>query len=271
MRRRVLLRAVPDRRRLVRLPIALVERHAHAAMKRSERLFALVGFLRRRRTGVTVQELAERFGVDARTMHRDLATLRDQGLPLVGEPGRGGGVRLAERDDLPPLGLSVGEALSLWISYRLARLLDPTPVGSDLAPVVDKVLAGVPSARRGAIERVLARVVIGAPAAAHLRRDAGPIDPALYRAIERGFTRAEGLHLRYRDGSGRVSERDVEPHGLLVSSPLWYVLALDPAKGPRAFRLDRILSATPTGTVFTPIDPRDRFDEIREWNLEIRA
>lgn len=69
---------------------------------------------------------------------------------------------------------------------------------------------------------------------------------------------------------GHVSERDVEPHGLLVSSPLWYVLAIDPAKGPRAFRLDRILAAAPTGGTFTPLDPRDRFDEIREWNLENR-
>ena len=241
-----------------------------SAMKRSERLFALVSFLRRRRTGVTVQELAERFGVDARTMHRDLAALRDQGLPIVGDPGRGGGVRLVERDGLPPRGLAVGEALSLWISYRLARLLDPTPIGADLAPVVDKVLAGVPSARRAAIERVLARVVIGAPAASHLVRDAGPVEATLYRAVERAFTRGETLHLRYRDVKGHVSERDVEPHGLLVSSPLWYVLAIDPAKGPRAFRLDRILAAAPTGSMFTPLDPRDRFDEIREWNLENR-
>ncbi|MCA9615173.1 MAG: WYL domain-containing protein, partial [Myxococcales bacterium] len=77
--------------------------------------------------------------------------------------------------------------------------------------------------------------------------------------------------LRYRDANGRVSERDVEPHGLLVASPLWYVLAIDPAKGARTFRLDRILGATPSGRTFTPLDPRTRFDEIREWKLEIRA
>ncbi|MCB9613815.1 MAG: WYL domain-containing protein [Sandaracinus sp.] len=240
-------------------------------MKRSERLFALVSLLRRRRTGVTVQELAARFEVDVRTMHRDLAALRDQGLPIVGDPGRGGGVRLVERDDLPPLGLSVGEALSLWISYRLARLLDPTPIGADLAPVVDKVLAGVPSTRRAAIERVLSRVVITAPAGRRLVDAAGPVNADVYRAVERGFTRGEAVQLRYRDANGRVSEREVEPHGLLVASPLWYVLAIDPAKGARTFRLDRILGATPSGRTFTPLDPRTRFDEIREWKLEIRA
>lgn len=241
-----------------------------ARVKRSERLFALVSLLRRRRTGVTVQELAARFEVDVRTLHRDLAALREQGLPIVGDPGRGGGVRLAERDDLPPLGLSVGEAVSLWVSYRLARLLDPTPIGRDLGPVVDKILAGVPSARRRAIERVLARVVIAPPARAHLVREAGPVDASVYRTIEHAFVHGETLRIGYVDREGRESERVVEAHGLMVASPLWYVLAIDAGKqAARTFRLDRIRAATPAGARFEPRDPRPWFEEIAEWKLEI--
>lgn len=63
-------------------------------MKRTERLFALTEHLRARRTGVTAEALAERFGVTVRTIYRDLDTLRAASLPLAAERGRGGGYAL---------------------------------------------------------------------------------------------------------------------------------------------------------------------------------
>ena len=56
-----------------------------------ERLFALAEYLRGRRTGVTAEQLAERFGVTVRTMYRDLDALRAADMPLGAERGRGGG------------------------------------------------------------------------------------------------------------------------------------------------------------------------------------
>ena len=47
-------------------------------MRRRERLFALTEYLRGRRTGVTAQELAERFSVTIRTIYRDLDSLRSR-------------------------------------------------------------------------------------------------------------------------------------------------------------------------------------------------
>ena len=51
-------------------------------MQRTERLFALAEYLRGRRTGVTAEALAERFGVTVRTIYRDLDTLRAAALPV---------------------------------------------------------------------------------------------------------------------------------------------------------------------------------------------
>jgi predicted DNA-binding transcriptional regulator YafY len=45
-------------------------------VRRQARLLALVEYLRGRRTGVTADMLAERFGTSARTIYRDLDTLR---------------------------------------------------------------------------------------------------------------------------------------------------------------------------------------------------
>ena len=52
------------------------------AMNKTERLFALAEHLRARRTGVTAEQLAERFGVTIRTIYRDLDALRAAHLPL---------------------------------------------------------------------------------------------------------------------------------------------------------------------------------------------
>ena len=58
-------------------------------MNRQARLFALAEHLRGRRTGVTAEMLAERYGVSVRTIYRDLDTLRDAALPVRADRGRG--------------------------------------------------------------------------------------------------------------------------------------------------------------------------------------
>ena len=51
----------------------------------------------RRRGCTTVGEAARAFSVSERTIFRDLARLREQGVPVEGDPGRGGGIRLRRR------------------------------------------------------------------------------------------------------------------------------------------------------------------------------
>ncbi len=241
-------------------------------MKRSERLHAITEYLRRRRTPVTVADLARHFEVDERTVFRDLAALRDQQVPIVGEPGRGGGLQLHRDYQMPPLALSVDEAVSLWLSYRLAAVLGTLPPGRALAPAVDKVLGSVPRERRTAILAVIERIVMARPASPELSAAAAPLDATVYRACERAFIAGQALELAYVDRHGAATARVVEPHGLLVKPPLWYLLAHDRLRGePRMFRFDRIRGATPCATDrFEPRDPRRMFAEIEAYGIEVR-
>ena len=241
-------------------------------MKRSERLHAITEYLRRRRTPLTVADLARHFEVDERTVFRDLAALREQQVPILGEPGRGGGLQLHRDYQMPPLALSVDEAVSLWLSYRIAAVLGTLPVGQTLAPAVDKVLGSVPRERREAILAVIERIVIARPAGAELTGAATPMDAVVYRTCERGFIRGHALELDYVDRNGAATRRTVEPHGLLVSPPLWYLLAHDRLRGePRMFRVDRIRGATPLeNDTFRPRNPRQMFLEIEAHAMEMR-
>src|SRR5688572_15213633 len=89
-------------------------------MRRTERLFALAEYLRGRRTGVTAETLAERFGVTIRTIYRDLDALREASMPLAAERGRGGGYALDKSYSLPPVNFTAREAALLVALGRFA-------------------------------------------------------------------------------------------------------------------------------------------------------
>src|SRR4051794_38761435 len=77
----------------------------------------------------SVAELADRLGVDGRTVRRDAAPLVDLHVPVESVRGRYGGYRLARGYRLPPLMFSDDEALTVL----LALLMGPAP-GSESGP-----------------------------------------------------------------------------------------------------------------------------------------
>jgi predicted DNA-binding transcriptional regulator YafY len=84
-------------------------------------------------------------------------------------------------------------------------------------------------------------VIVGPPAGATIRIGAGAAPQELLRLFEDAFSSGRGLVFQYVDKDGVHTRRTIEPHGLLVQSPVWYILARDVDNGlPRTFRMDRI-------------------------------
>lgn len=224
-------------------------------MSRAIRLFEL---RERLQAGAetTVGALAIALGVSERTVRRDLATLRDQGLTITGESGPGGGVRLEGRRGLTAVHLAVEEVAALWLAVRIAQaigpLAGPVPWGRRAERVVPKLLSALPIARARALRDLCRRIYVGPPASDSVRGLAGTGVPELLVLVERAAFEGLAMRFAYRDRNGRASIRHVEPHGVLIQLPVWYLLARDvTADAPRAFRMDRI--ATPT------LDSRHRF------------
>lgn len=191
--------------------------------------------------GTTIAALAEELSISERTVLRDLATLRQRGLPITGESGRGGGVRLEGRRGVTAVHLSVAEVVSLWLAARLSREASNLPWGGSAMSALSKLLASLPADRARELRRLCRRVIIGPPASDAVRAGAAGPPKELLHLFEQAFTAGVGLDFRYIDRSATPSTRRVEPHGLLVESPVWYILAHDIDKGePRTFRMDRI-------------------------------
>ena len=151
-------------------------------MRKRSRLFALAEALRARRTGVTAQALADRFGVTLRTIYRDLASLQDAGLPIRADRGRGGGYALDKHYQLPPVNFTAREAALLCRLAQMASEARLIPFASTLSSATDKVRAALStSAQRELLThldelQLVAVPALPCPAAVQAAVDGGMVD-----------------------------------------------------------------------------------------------
>jgi predicted DNA-binding transcriptional regulator YafY len=97
------------------LPVAPTQ--PHLARLRVERHHRLIEELRQAMgRHLTAEELAAALRVDVRTVERDIARLRDVGVPIAARRGPGGGFRLDAPPAVAPVPLSPGEIAALIAS-----------------------------------------------------------------------------------------------------------------------------------------------------------
>jgi predicted DNA-binding transcriptional regulator YafY len=206
-------------------------------MQRTERLFALAEYLRGRRTGVTAEELAERFGVTVRTMYRDLDALRAAEMPLGAERGRGGGYALDRSYSLPPVNFTAREAALLVALGRFAINMRLMPFSDTLESGLDKVRAALStSAQRELLTRLSELTFYGVPSL--------PSKKTVRNALERAFFERQPLRITYVDGNFIETTRTVRIETVAMDRHETRVDATDLESGERRqFRLDRIEKA----------------------------
>jgi len=212
-------------------------------MKRTQRLFALTEYLRGRRTGVTAEALAERFGVTVRTIYRDLDTLRDASLPLAAERGRGGGYALDKSYSLPPVNFTAREAALLIAIGRHAIDMRLLPFADTLQSALDKVRAALSkSSQRELLQRLEELSFHGVPALLS--------DPSVRAEVERAWFEQSSLRITYLSGELVESHRCIRIHSVLMARHETRIDAEDVDTGERRhFRLDRIVAAEALSSV----------------------
>src|SRR6187549_2223354 len=161
-------------------------------MTRADRLMDLADLLRAR-DATTVADLAEELAVSERTILRDLAALRERGLPITGEAGRGGGIRLEGDRGITALHLSVSEVAAIWLAARLSREASDLPWGEAARSALAKLLGSLPRAKARELRALCRRVVIGPPASAQVREGAGSAPSELLGLFDAAFSKGLGL------------------------------------------------------------------------------
>jgi predicted DNA-binding transcriptional regulator YafY len=148
--------------------------------------------------------------------------------------------------------LAASEVVALILSIAISRVAPWVPFAAGAEHALAKIESALPAQRIGELRQFTQRILIGDPLA-EVPADVTSIDPTLVGSFEEAFATDHAFMFSYVDRHGRRSRRRVEPHGLLVRLPLWYIVAWDVDRNaPRLFRADRIRRPAVTDQTFHP-------------------
>ena len=214
----------------------------------SARLLRLLTLLQSRRSW-TGPELVARLEVTARTLRRDVDRLRSLGYPVHSTSGVAGGYRFGAGTELPPLILDDEEALAVSLGLRTAAAGGVTGMEEVSLRALTKLEQVMPARLRRRLSALHATVV-------PLARGGPTVDAHTLATIAAASRDNMRLAFGYRDNAGALTNRQVEPAGLVHTGWRWYLVAWDLARDDwRTFRVDRIASPATPGATFFPRSP----------------
>ncbi|HEY7208010.1 MAG TPA: YafY family protein [Gaiellaceae bacterium] len=219
------------------------------------RLLELLELLQRqpRTTGA---EIAERLGIDRRTVRRYVTVLKQLDIPIEGERGVGGGYRLRPGYRLPPLMLGDDEAVAVVLGLAAANRLgladDATAVDGALA----KLHRVLPDALRRRVEALESTLSFTAPP-----RVGAPVSGQTLLLLADANRRRLRIRTGYVSHAGAKTRRELSAYGLVRHAGCWYLAAHDHLRdGLRTFRVDRMHGVVLTRTAADP--PPPGFDAV---------
>jgi predicted DNA-binding transcriptional regulator YafY len=193
-------------------------------------------------------ELADRLGVSARTLRRDVDRLRELGYPVEARRGIDGGYQLAAGAALPPLVLDDDEAVALAIGLRAAAQGAVAGIEESSVRALAKVARIMPPHLRRRIDALRDMTQQPAPWSAAPHVDAGVLT-----TVAQACRDEERMRFSYTAQTAERSARHVEPHRLVALGHRWYLVAYDLGRADwRSFRLDRMENPRATGMRFQP-------------------
>lgn len=201
-------------------------------------------------------ELAERLGVDGRTLRRDVERLRGLGYRIEARRGRIGGYRLATGGDLPPLVFTADEAVAIAAALASSAANGSAGGGELTLTALAKIEQVLPAAVRRRVRALRSSMSLGGGAGFAPGAYPAPLDAGVLGILALACRDSEQVRLRYMNTAGTRagtdSARRVEPTALVPRGTRWYLICRDLDRGWRALRVDRITRAEPTGLRFPP-------------------
>lgn len=202
-------------------------------MRRADRLFQIIQFLRTRRV-TTAAWLAERLEVSERTVYRDIKDLIISGVNIEGEAGVGYVVRRGF--DLPPLMFNKEEISALALGASIVESWADPALATAAQSVLSKIETVLPDEMKSSFEQ------------SRLFAPLTQIPPELASRMAIVRTAADDqqkIQLDYVSAHKESSDRIIWPLGLFFWGGLWTIGAwCELRQAFRIFRLDRIKELT---------------------------
>lgn len=227
---------------------------------RFDRIIAILIQLQSRKI-VKAKELADRFGVTLRTIYRDIKTLDNAGVPIIGEAGVGYSIMDGYR--LPPVMFSREEAGSFVAAEKLMSRFTDEKMSSFFATAMYKVKSVLRSDEKNMVEFLENQIDISSGPSGFNKN----IPSALHQITESMATKKQ-LLIEYKAVKGvAIADRKIEAIGMFHENQFWYIYAWCHLRHDyRQFRIDRIIDLKITAESFSMDHPS--LQELRSRDLQ---
>ena len=176
--------------------------------KRLSRLTAILTQLQSRRL-VTAAKLAEKFGVTARTIYRDIRALEEAGVPIFTEQGKG--YSLMEGYRIPPVMFTEDEANAIITAEFLIHASKDESLIRKFTSAVQKLKAIIPDDLKNRVEILEEKIGITRTYTDQSVKSKYLLD------IQKALVGHLVIKINYTNQSNQKSARELEPFAIYAS------------------------------------------------------
>jgi predicted DNA-binding transcriptional regulator YafY len=219
-------------------------------MNRIDRVTAILIHLQSKKI-VKAQDIAERFNISLRTVYRDIKTLDEAGVPVLGEAGLGYSIMEGYR--LPPVMFTREEATAFLTAEKLIEKFTDTSTETSYKSAMYKVRAVLRSTEKDMLENIEEHIQV-------IRKvmpfNSSSLNNTLQNLLK-SVSEKRVLHIQYAAfNSDEITKRDIEPIGIFYSNGYWHTIAFCQLRNDyRDFRTDRMLHISSTDKTFDKEHP----------------
>src|SRR6266487_5376901 len=219
-------------------------------MNRIDRVTAILIHLQSKKVA-KAQDIAERFNISLRTVYRDIKTLEEAGVPIIGEAGIGYSIMDGYR--LPPVMFTKEEATAFLTAEKLIEKFTDASTETSYKSAMYKVRAVLRSTEKDMLENIEDHIEV-------IRKVMPFNDSSVNNTLQnllKSISEKRVLHIQYSAfHSEEITKRDIEPIGIFYSNGYWHTIAFCQLRDDyRDFRTDRILRIYSTDKTFDKEHP----------------
>jgi len=204
-------------------------------LNRLDRVTAILIQLQSKRV-VKAQEIADRFTISLRTVYRDIKTLDEAGIPIIGEAGVGYSIMEGYR--LPPVMFTKEEATAFLTAEKLVEKLTDSSTRETYKAAMFKIKSVLRLTERDHLENMDQYIeVVESPYFSKTKNETAYLQNILKAISEKLVINID----YFAEHTQQKTNRNIEPIGIFFMGRYWYLIAYcSLRKDYRTFRVDHI-------------------------------
>jgi predicted DNA-binding transcriptional regulator YafY len=213
-------------------------------MNRIDRISAILIQLQTRRV-VKASDIAARFNISLRTVYRDVRSLEEAGVPIIGEAGVG--YSLVDGYRLPPIMFTREEATAFLTAEKFVEQMTDASTAAQHRSAMYKIRAILKTSEKDLLESMDGSIEV---LKSQIQRRVNNNDHI--QAILTSIAHKKVLFIDYMAGYTQTkTNRHIEPVGIFYLDSYWHLIAFCRMRNDyRDFRLDRIIDLGETDITF---------------------